>query len=163
MKLLLLATLLLSTLALADAYVKIDSIKGEAKETAAEVIDEEVNDVKTPVIDNEENAANDVKDSALHQPSGSATGQARQRADVKVEDVTVSKELDKSSTKAQDYNSSRSNRTTRDAASGLPTGKRQHRKLDTDDDGDSVDTLFAPAPNAVDNDCDDTTDTCSEK
>lgn len=173
MKAFIILATLIATPVFADVYLKIDDIKGESTDTAA------------PVIDNEENAANDVKDKALHQPGGGMTGSTRQRADVKTEDISVTKqtdmfklqkgndELDKSSTKAPaatDYNSSRSNRTTRapgndethtsfpksrrDVASGMPTGKRQHRKLDTDDDDDGVDTVC----NAVDNDCDDTTE-----
>ncbi len=68
----------------------------------------------------------------------------------------------KASGGAQDYNSSRSNNLrsngdeagtlkgmTRDAASGLPTGKRQHR-LDDDSDNDGLED----AANACDNDCD---------
>ena len=147
-----LATLLLATTAFADqAYMKLGDIKGEAKDTESLVVE---GDLMNGVIDNEENAAEEVKD-AVHQPSGSATGQARRRADVVMKDVTVeSKRNEIANTKASDYNSSRSNRTTRDAATGLPTGKRQHRKLDTDDDDDGV--LTTEVCDAVDNDCDDT-------
>ena len=133
-----LATLLLATTAFADqAYMKLGDIKGEAKDTESLVVE---GDLMNEVIDNEENAAEEVKD-AVHQPSGSATGQARRRADVVMKDVTVeSKRNEIANTKASDYNSSRSNRT----ASG--------RKLDEDSDNDGVDT---EACNAVDNDCDD--------
>ncbi len=75
--------------------------------------------------------------------------------------------------KAQDYNSSRSNSTrshgdeagtlkgmTRDAASGLPTGKRQHSPMavDPDSDGDSLDDTA----DACDDDCDSAVDEAAE-
>ena len=133
-----LATLLLATTAFADqAYMKLGDIKGEAKDTESLVVE---GDLMNGVIDNEENAAEEVKD-AVHQPSGSATGQARRRADVVMKDVTVeSKRNEIANTKATDHNSSRSNKTS------------SSRKLDEDSDNDGVDT---EACNAVDNDCDD--------
>ena len=150
-----LATLLLATTAFADqAYMKLGDIKGEAKDTESLVVE---GDLMNGVIDNEENAAEEVKD-AVHQPSGSATGQARRRADVVMKDVTVeSKRNEIANTKATDHNSSRSNktsssradRTTHDTTGNLID---QHRKLDEDSDNDGVDT---EACNAVDNDCDD--------
>lgn len=129
----------------------------------------------TRVIDNAEESAEDVKDGVRESGEGS-TGQARRRADVKMEDVSVDRVTNNGQevstgrdethtsvpkSKAQDYNSSRSNRRGDEKygkAEGLPTGKRQHRDLDTDDDGDSI-PVKDEACNAVDNDCDDTTDT----
>ena len=152
-----LVSLLLASPAFADqaAYVKLGDIKGETEDAAA------------PVIDNEEQSAEEVKDAAVVSGEGT-TGQARRRADVTMKDVSVeSKRSDTANTKAQDYNSSRSNRRgarakeilkdgadgKRDAATGLPTGKRQHRKLDEDSDDDGV--LTKEVCDAVDNDCDD--------
>ena len=90
-----------------------------------------VNRMEASVIENAEESAEEVKDT-------------------------------KASGGAQDYNSSRSNNlrshgdeagtlkgTTRDAASGLPTGKRQHR-LDDDSDNDGLEDTA----NACDDDCD---------
>ena len=94
-------------------------------------------------------------------PSDSATA-----ADAK-------EKANRTKTRAQDYNSSRSNTTSlrggpRDRASGLPTGKRQHAadggglgketrcsmgRLDCDDDGDSIPVDDA-CRNGVDDDCD---------
>ena len=157
MKTFILAALLLSTSAFADqaAYVKLGDIKGETE--AAEVVEGDLLNAATEsreaiegdllnttrVIDNEEQAAEEVKDAAaIDKPGGGSTGQTRRRGDVIMEDVSVEeKRSEKANTKAQDYNSSRSNRRgARDAASGLPTGKRQHRKLDEDSDNDGVPT-----------------------
>ena len=67
---------------------------------------------------------------------------ARTKGETTLGDISVVKELDKSSP--------------RDAASGLPTGKREHSKLDPDSDDDSV---TDEACDTVDNDCDtDTSD-----
>jgi len=60
-------------------------------------------------------------------------------------------DLDTGNTKAQDYNSSRCNRRGARAANHNSTRSNRGRRLDTDDDDDSVDTKA----NAVDNDCDD--------
>ena len=147
MKALIILAALLSTQAFADtAYMKIGDIKGEAKDTESLVVE---GDVMNGVIDNEENAAEEVKDAQ------------RTKGDTTLGDVVVTRELDKSSTKAPanggnlidqhrqhrkakpatDHNSSRSNKTS------------SSRKLDTDDDNDGVPTT--EACNAVDNDCDD--------
>ena len=90
-----------------------------------------VNRMEAAVIDNAEESAENAKDTKA--PAG-----------------------------AHDYNSSRSNNlrshgdeagtlkgTARDAASGLPTGKRQHR-LDDDSDNDGLEDTA----NACDDDCD---------
>ena len=168
MKIFILATMLFASTAFADQYVKLGDIKGEVEDAAA------------PVIDNEENAANDVRTSG----EGS-TGQARRRADVTMKDVSTDRritntgdetadeingqiemlspnleetengfgnDLDNGSTKAQDYNSSRCNRRGARAANHNSTRSNRGRRLDTDDDDDSVDTRVN---NAVDNDCDD--------
>ena len=110
MKALIILAALLSTTAFADEkpFMEFGDIKG---------------DVEASVIDNAEESA-DVIES---------------------ETATKAKELDKSSTKAQDYNSSRPNR------SG-----RKHTRLDTDDDGDGIDVDdVARVCNAKDDDCDD--------
>jgi len=157
MKTVVLATLLFASAAFADtAYMKIGDIKGEAKDTESLVVEGDLMNgvvekeavegdlLNTRVIDNEENAAEEVKDAQ------------RTKGDTTLGDVVVTRELDKSSTKAPanggnlidqhrqratDHNSSRSNKTS------------SSRKLDTDDDNDGVPTT--EACNAVDNDCDD--------
>jgi len=62
-------------------------------------------------------------------------------------------DLDTGNTKAQDYNSSRSNRRGARASTGDHNSTRSNRgrRLDTDDDDDSIKTEVC---NAVDNDCD---------
>jgi len=90
-----------------------------------------VNRMEASVVDNTEESANDASDT-------------------------------KASAEAANHNSRRSNKgrssgdeagtlkgTARDAASGLPTGKRQHR-LATDSDGDGLEDTA----NACDDDCD---------
>jgi hypothetical protein len=149
-----LATFMASSALAAEQYVKLGDIKGEATEQAddseingqiemlspnLEVIDEEENEVgDSRVIDNAEESAEEVKDGVRESGEG-ATGQARRRSDVTMKDVSL--ERGKSSTKAQDYNSSRSNkrgaRGNDETHTGTPKSKR---KLDTDDDGDSIKT-----------------------
>lgn len=126
--LLVLAVLLLSAPAIADqaAYVKLGDIKGEA-ETVTNTGDEAAG-----VIDNAEESAEDVKDQ-IDPPSMEIEAGPAQ-------DYNSSRSNKSDRGKAQDYNSSRSNR------------RGDEKYLDSDDDDDGVDTEVC---NAVDNDCDD--------
>ncbi len=113
MKYLIIATLLLSFSTNADVHLKIDEIKGDTK--AAAKIGEVEGEMDKPagVIDNAEESAEEVSSAAIQEPGQQTTGQERRRGDVKMGDVKVTKELEKSSTKA---------------ASGLPTGERAAAK-----------------------------------
>ena len=90
-KILLYTLLLISMFAIvsanvqAAAYMKIGDIKGEATD----------NDHKDWIII-------ESVSSGIHQPSGRATGATRRRGSVILEDISVVKELDKSSPKIQE-------------------------------------------------------------
>lgn len=76
------AASLLLTAAQGAAYIKFDGVDGEAK-------------------DKDHRGWSDLLSfsQAMHQPGGGATGATRRRGDVILEDITVTKELDKSSPK----------------------------------------------------------------
>jgi len=85
--LLMMTFLLIFTLSVVDAaaYIKFDGVDGEAKDPSHEGWSE-ISSFSQ----------------AIHQPSGGATGIARRRGSVIMEDIIVTKELDKSSPKLQE-------------------------------------------------------------
>lgn len=135
MKALIILATLIGAPVFADVHLEIKGIEGDATDAAA------------PVIDNEENAAEDVK---------TITNTGEETADEINGQIEMLSPNLESKTKAQDYNSSRSNRRGARAQDHNSTRSNRGRRLDTDDDDDGV--LTKEVCNAVDNDCDDTRD-----
>jgi hypothetical protein len=149
MKALIILAALLASTAFADqaAYVKLGDIKGETTDVAAQVIDEEANaveDVKAAGLnDNPMFEKNTNK--AVSSPGLGSSGQdgVDTRGREKGSGMATGKRQHKSA-QATDYNSSRSNRTTRSPGNDethtpFPTTKREAvNALDDDDDADGL-------------------------
>ena len=157
MKIFILATLLFASTAFADVHLEIAEVKGEVKAADIKVEEGVEGDLlAAPVIDNEEQSAENVRTVTITNTGDEAADEINGQLEMLSPNLEETEDgfgndLDNGSTKAQDYNSSRCNRRGARAANHNSTRSNRGRRLDTDDDDDSVKTKA----NAVDNDCDD--------